>query len=226
MAQNSGATQQYPQYPGQQNVLNPYAMGNYPPFSGQRTGMDQFPQMSDFYGNNINNPNGYPGVMPGVGPMGAMGAMPGMGMAMGVGMGFQGTNSANAGVMGNQANHMYRAMGPNNHGRGAPMGMGYNSGMPHNQAAFNGMHMIPTGVNNGVNGDMSGLNALQPYGSQQYAQNQPQMGYFTNQQKTVFSDPFPNEEESAYIRKPVNPHRHARPKRIRPSDFKALGGEV
>jgi len=54
------------------------------------------------------------------------------------------------------------------------------------------------------------------------------MGYgpFSNQQKTVFSEPFPSEEDSPYMRKPVNPHRHARPKRIRPSDFKAVGGEM
>jgi protein MPE1 len=49
---------------------------------------------------------------------------------------------------------------------------------------------------------------------------------FPNQQKTVFSEPFPSEEDSPYMRKPVNPHRHARPKRIRPSDFKAVGGEM
>ena len=56
----------------------------------------------------------------------------------------------------------------------------------------------------------------------------PTMGYgpFANQQKTVFGEPFPSEEDSPYMRKPVNPHRHARPKRIRPSDFKAVGGEM
>jgi protein MPE1 len=49
---------------------------------------------------------------------------------------------------------------------------------------------------------------------------------FQNQQKTVFSEPFPSEEDSPYMRKPVNPHRHMRGKRIRPSDYKAVGGEM
>lgn len=53
-----------------------------------------------------------------------------------------------------------------------------------------------------------------------------QMGSFSNQQKTVFSEPFPSEEDSPYMRQPINPHRHARPKRVRPSDFKAVGGDV
>ncbi len=46
---------------------------------------------------------------------------------------------------------------------------------------------------------------------------------FPNQQKTVFAEPLPNEEDNAYFRKPVNPHRHqGRAKRARPSDFKEL----
>lgn len=46
---------------------------------------------------------------------------------------------------------------------------------------------------------------------------------FTNQQKTVFSEPFPNEEDNAYMRRPVNPHRHQnRQRRVRPSDYTEL----
>ncbi len=48
-------------------------------------------------------------------------------------------------------------------------------------------------------------------------------GAFLNQQRTIFSEPFPNEENDAYFRKPVNPHRHqARQRRVRPSDYREL----
>ncbi len=48
-------------------------------------------------------------------------------------------------------------------------------------------------------------------------------GTFLNQQRTIFSEPFPNEENDAYFRKPVNPHRHqARQRRVRPSDYREL----
>ncbi|KAK2625015.1 hypothetical protein QTJ16_005384 [Diplocarpon rosae] len=48
-------------------------------------------------------------------------------------------------------------------------------------------------------------------------------GQFPNQQKTVFAEPLPNEEDNAYFRKPVNPHRHqGRQRRARPSDYREL----
>lgn len=48
-------------------------------------------------------------------------------------------------------------------------------------------------------------------------------GGFSNQQKTVFAEPLPNEEDNAYFRKPVNPHRHqGRQRRARPSDYREL----
>ncbi|KAE9378186.1 DWNN-domain-containing protein [Stipitochalara longipes BDJ] len=48
-------------------------------------------------------------------------------------------------------------------------------------------------------------------------------GAFPNQQKTVFAEPLPNEEDNAYFRKPVNPHRHqGRQRRVRPSDYREL----
>ncbi|KAJ5041112.1 uncharacterized protein L3040_005666 [Drepanopeziza brunnea f. sp. 'multigermtubi'] len=51
----------------------------------------------------------------------------------------------------------------------------------------------------------------------------PPAGQFPNQQKTVFSEPLPNEEDNAYFRKPVNPHRHqGRQRRARPSDYREL----
>lgn len=46
---------------------------------------------------------------------------------------------------------------------------------------------------------------------------------FPNQQKTIFSEPLPNEEDSAYFRQPVNPHRHqGRQRRARPQDYREL----
>ncbi|KAI9641795.1 Protein mpe1 [Ciborinia camelliae] len=48
-------------------------------------------------------------------------------------------------------------------------------------------------------------------------------GGFPNQQKTVFAEPIANEEDNAYFRKPVNPHRHVgRQRRARPSDYREL----
>ena len=49
------------------------------------------------------------------------------------------------------------------------------------------------------------------------------VGGFPNQQKTVFAAPLLNEEDNAYFRKPVNPHRHqGRQRRARPSDYREL----
>lgn len=70
-----------------------------------------------------------------------------------------------------------------------------------------------SGMEMGVNGPVSG-------GSNSYGGN---TGVFSNQQKTVFAAPLPNEEDNAYFRKPVNPHRHqGRQRRARPSDYREL----
>ena len=72
------------------------------------------------------------------------------------------------------------------------------------------------GMGNGGGGYNNG-NASRP--------NMPpvQPGEFPNQQKTVFAGNLPNEEDNAYFRNPVNPHRHqGRQKRSRPSDFREL----
>ncbi|KAK2747617.1 hypothetical protein FQN55_004971 [Onygenales sp. PD_40] len=54
-------------------------------------------------------------------------------------------------------------------------------------------------------------------------QHNPGMAGFSNQQRTSFGGPFAKEEDNAYLRQPVNPHRHqARQKRIRPSDYREL----
>lgn len=51
----------------------------------------------------------------------------------------------------------------------------------------------------------------------------PEMGGFSNQQRTAFSTPYAREEDSPYFRQPVNPQRHqAKNRRIRPSDYREL----
>lgn len=48
-------------------------------------------------------------------------------------------------------------------------------------------------------------------------------GRFQNQQRTVFSEPLANEEDNAYFRQPVNPHRHqGKQRRARPSDWREV----
>lgn len=85
-------------------------------------------------------------------------------------------------------------------GVGSGMGMGNNMGM------MNGMGR--GGNMNGTGGGTAGV----PTGPS---------GSFPNQQKTVFAEPLPNEEDNAYFRKPVNPHRHqGRQRKARPSDFR------
>jgi protein MPE1 len=71
------------------------------------------------------------------------------------------------------------------------------------------------GAGNGhVNGGQSNVNGNGAGGA---------VGAFPNQQKTVFAEPLPNEEDNAYFRKPVNPHRHqGRQRRVRPSDYTEL----
>ena len=49
------------------------------------------------------------------------------------------------------------------------------------------------------------------------------VGHFSNQQRTTFSSPQPNEEDSAYFRKPVNPYRHqGRRNANRPTDYREI----
>lgn len=49
------------------------------------------------------------------------------------------------------------------------------------------------------------------------------MGTFSNQQRNTFSAPALNEEDSAYFRKPVNPHRHQARRNVnRPTDYREI----
>jgi len=129
--------------------------------------------------------------------------------------------------------------GANGFGGGMPMMNGYGMGMP------NPMMMNPMmgGMNNfggypnmnGMNGFGGGAGGFGGMGNMGMMNNNmggaPQTngagagaaGGFPNQQKTVFAEPLPNEEDNAYFRKPVNPHRHqGRQKRARPSDYREV----
>ena len=49
------------------------------------------------------------------------------------------------------------------------------------------------------------------------------MGSFANQQRTTFSNQTTQEEDSAYFRKPVNPHRHQARRNVqRPTDYREI----
>lgn len=117
----------------------------------------------------------------------------------------------NGSFMGNDWNNMWGGGFPqhstNMAGGGFQNGMMPNGGYNHqyNPMGNNFMNM------NGIG--MNGLNGLNGQG----------MGSFANQQRTTFSTPTTNEEDSAYFRKPVNPHRHqARRNTQRPTDYREI----
>ena len=87
-------------------------------------------------------------------------------------------------------------------GAGFPNGM-----MPNGSYGQHNMHVPP---NHGFMG-----NAMRPNGQG--------MGSFTNQQRNVFSASTRSEEDSAYFRKPVNPHRHQARRNVnRPTDYREI----
>ncbi|MCJ1352378.1 MAG: hypothetical protein MMC33_002362 [Icmadophila ericetorum] len=111
-------------------------------------------------------------------------------------------NWGNMGATGFPTPNMYRGGGmfPDNSNMMANMG-GY--GQP-NMAMS--MSMMPNGMN--TYSQSNGLN---------------HNGQFSNQQRTTFSSTKPNEEDSAYFRKPVNPHRHQNRRNVnRPADYREI----
>lgn len=83
------------------------------------------------------------------------------------------------------------------------------------------------GFQNGMmsNGNYNQQNSYMPMatGFMGNGINNHGMGTFTNQQRNNFSAPALNEEDSAYFRKPVNPHRHqARRNLNRPTDYREI----
>ncbi|KAJ6260606.1 hypothetical protein Dda_4832 [Drechslerella dactyloides] len=98
----------------------------------------------------------------------------------------------------------------NNGGGGQNMGMGTNMNMNNNNA----------GMNMNMGGGMTNQN------HQGWNNNNGGNNAANFQARKIFSEPFPTDEDSPYMRKPVNPYRHMRPKRVRPSDYTAVGGGV
>lgn len=99
---------------------------------------------------------------------------------------------------------------------------GQNMGMPMSMPD-GGMNMgmgMGTGMNMGMG---MGMNASMQGNLNGMVQPMPLTGRFSNQQRTFFSEPPLDEEDNAYFRRPVNPHRHqARQRRARPSDYREL----
>jgi protein MPE1 len=128
---------------------------------------------------------------------------------------------------------------PNQFGfNGMPMMNGYNMSMPNmmmnpmmmggmnNFGAYPNMNGYGGGFAGGVGnmGMMNTMGGATQGGQTSVASNGVgAAGGFSNQQKTIFAEPLPNEEDNAYFRKPVNPHRHqGRQRRARPSDYREL----
>ena len=113
-------------------------------------------------------------------------------------------------------------MGMGNPMMGMPM-MGMNG---FGGAPMNGMNNNMYGGGAGGYGGMGNMGMMgnnMGGGQQTNGGGAGPTGGFSNQQKTIFAEPLPNEEDNAYFRKPVNPHRHqGRQRRARPSDYREL----
>ncbi|KAL1640119.1 Protein mpe1 [Diplodia intermedia] len=139
--------------------------------------------------------------------MGGMGGFPNQNGMMGMGM--------SMGPMMNMPQAMMNPMMMQNGGWGNMGGMGYQqNGMYGNN--YNSM-------GSGVGQNWQGGQGWAMNGMGQGQMQNGKTGVFPNQQRTVFSEPFPNEEDNAYFRKPVNPHRHQnRNRRNRAPDYTQL----
>jgi protein MPE1 len=145
----------------------------------------------------------------------------GFGMGMGgfntmngYGMGMAGSMTMPP-MMGMGTSMMNPMMGMN----GFPM----NGGFPNmNGMGMGGPGMYGNGMGYGGSMNVMGM-GLNGSNSGVSNSNGGNVGVFPNQQKTVFAAPLLNEEDNAYFRKPVNPHRHqGRQRRARPSDYREL----
>lgn len=107
------------------------------------------------------------------------------------------------------------------------MGQGWNPmNMPFNPLQSGMYGGQPNGFPNMFNGDPSmGMFPMGQMGPsmQNPGFQGPGMNAFSNQQRTAFSGSNAREEDSPYLRQPVNPQRHqARHRRVRPSDYREL----
>ncbi|KAJ4303800.1 Protein mpe1 [Kalmusia sp. IMI 367209] len=130
-------------------------------------------------------------------PMMAMASAPNMN-----GMGMNGPMN-NFNPM-NGWNNGYNQPFQNNMGFGGHMNQGWNNGFANNNMGFGNMPNQMNGMNGYGHG---GWNQNQGYNNMGGGgwQGQQQMGGFSNQHRTVFSEQ-PNQQD-AYERKPLNPHR-------------------
>ena len=102
----------------------------------------------------------------------------------------------------------------------------YNNGV--NNSVSNAGFVVPNVYNGMVDTslEVNGVGPMSSFPQQQHPSLQPGTGAstFSNQQRsTSYSAPLIREEDNAYFRQPVNPHRHqARQRRIRPSDYREL----
>lgn len=163
-------------------------------------------QQQNLMGQMMNGMGGMGGMNP-MNPMSAMGGMPMMypGMAMMGNFGGMGMPNMNMAMMNPMMNPMMAAAG-----MGGP-GFGMNMAGPGGPGGF-GNGMWGGGGDMGMN--MNRMNGMgMPYGGGPQQHHQ-QHKNFTHQ---------PADEDDAYFRKPVNPHRHQnRQRRIRPSDYREL----
>ncbi|KAK7419900.1 Protein mpe1 [Neonectria punicea] len=119
-------------------------------------------------------------------------------------------------------------MGNMNMGMGMPMmGMPGMMGMPDFQGmngGFGGMNGWGMGMNgNGMNGNMGGMNSAINGGMNGGGMNPGMNGGMNGYQNGNFSQGGNGNEDDAYFRKPVNPHRHQnKQRRVRPSDYREL----
>ncbi|KAL6714661.1 Protein mpe1 [Lecanora helva] len=131
---------------------------------------------------------------------------PPMGMAMGPNMGMT-SGFQDAMLM------------PNGYYTGSNWSLGQGSGLQGNHVP-NGIYnqnnnFVNTTGTNGMNANHIGSNGRSAYGHGR--------GTFANQQRTTFSTPSTNDEDSAYFRKPVNPHRHPGRRNVqRPTDYREI----
>jgi protein MPE1 len=108
-----------------------------------------------------------------------------------------------------------------------PMNMNMGNNFPNSNAQ---------NFNNGAYGAGQTNNSWQNQPNQQQWQNNNQQAGYSgqsgnfagrgrggNSRQNNFNKQHPNEEDSPYFRQPVNPHRHQKAKRMRPSEFTELG---
>lgn len=134
-----------------------------------------------------------------------------MAPAMGMNSTFQSSMLMPNGFVGNDWNHTWGGgflqQPMNTQGGGFQNGM-----MPIGHYSPHSNFMSLNGTN-GVNTNGTGARGINNQGR----------GSFANQQRNTFSAPSTNDEDSAYFRKPVNPHRHQAKRNVqRPTDYREI----